>query len=579
MKKVRKSGKKYSVVVVLCMIAMIFWGKQVKVYARDNAGSTYKELFGRYTMAAVLSDEDGVYPYEKAYFGDEKDTVDAVTVLNYTALAMKNLNDDLKTGISFENFCEKYVYSNQYGRFSKSSVSVERLRKGAESTRGLASPLFTYDKIKDEITIKNETIKNQEMSGIFLGCYRDYRNGSNSTILYGVWKNVKFPEKIYGYIALELNDDGEIFHCYEVKSNDVEMDVEIYEDDFDSHGEPDGEIVYTIGDSKKEVVLPCQKKAYSQYKVLFENHEISVEDVDIRISSENKELIRTERSGEVPLDSISGKGKIGKTNITCTVKLLSGETIFIKSYPCILYQLSIFKNGAEYKGEEFKVAKNEKVTMTARLKGLENYEDIFNYHWWVSSSKDLTNVRGKSIEFTALRDSNWDKIKVSVLYKGKVHTTTEEELKIKIKTQNLKKGTVINDKKTNAVYKVTGNSSVQYNKSTKKVKVVTIPADITVNGIRYKVTSIAAKAFANNKKIKKVTIPTSIKSIGKQAFSGCKNLKTIIIKTKYLTKKSVGAKAFKGIHAKAKITVPKKQKKAYQKLLKTKGIGKKVKIR
>lgn len=579
MKKARKSGKKCSVVVVLCIIAMIFLGKKVTVYASDNEQSTYKELFSRYTMASVLSDEDGVYPYSQAYFGDEKDTADAVIVLNYTALAMKNLDDDSRRNIPFEDFCRKYVYNNQYGCFYESAISVEMLREGAESERALKSGLFTYDKMKDEITIENMETENQKIKGVFLGYCKYNRNGSNQTILYGVWKHTEFPEKIYGYIALKLNDNGKIFHCYEVESNDVKMDVEIYEDNFDSQGEPDGEIVYTIGDNKKEVLLPCQKKAYSQYKVLFENHEIFMEDVDIKISSQNKELIQVERTREVPLDSISGKGKIGKTDITCTVKLLSGETVFVKSYPCILYQLSILKNGAEYKGKEFKATKGEKVTMTARLKGLENYEDIFSYYWWISGCPELTNTRKKSIQFTALKDSEWDKIKVSVLYRGKVHTCMEEELKIKIKTQNLKRGTVISDKKTNAVYKVTGDSSVQYNKSSKKVKVITIPTTITVKKKKYRVTSIAVKAFANNKKIKKITIPTSIKSIGKQAFSGCRNLKTIVIKTKYLTRKSVGAKAFKGIHAKATIKVPKKQKKVYQKFLKTKGIGKKVKIK
>mgnify|MGYP000596236161 CR=1 FL=1 len=97
--------------------------------------------------------------------------------------------------------------------------------------------------------------------------------------------------------------------------------------------------------------------------------------------------------------------------------------------------------------------------------------------------------------------------------------------------------------------------------------------------MKYQVTSIAAKAFANNKKLTKIVIPASVRSIGKQAFSGCKNLKSITIKTTYLTKKSVGAKAFKGIHAKAAIKVPKKQKKAYTSLFKAKGVGKKVKIK
>ena len=117
------------------------------------------------------------------------------------------------------------------------------------------------------------------------------------------------------------------------------------------------------------------------------------------------------------------------------------------------------------------------------------------------------------------------------------------------------------------------------NKVDKKAKTAIIPTTVKVNGVNYQVTAIAAKAFANNKSLKKVVIPASVRKIGKQAFSGCKNLKTIIIKTPHLTKKSVGAKAFKGIYAKATIKVPKKQKKAYQKLLKSKGVGKKAKIK
>ena len=144
---------------------------------------------------------------------------------------------------------------------------------------------------------------------------------------------------------------------------------------------------------------------------------------------------------------------------------------------------------------------------------------------------------------------------------------------------SLKVGTKVTDKKTKAIYKVTGKNTVGYVKTTSKAKSITIPATVTINGAKCQVTSIGVKAFVNNKKLTKVVIPTSIKNIGKQAFSGCKNLKSITIKTPYLTNKSVGAKAFKGIHAKATIKVPKKQKKAYQKLLKARGIGKSVKVK
>ena len=146
--------------------------------------------------------------------------------------------------------------------------------------------------------------------------------------------------------------------------------------------------------------------------------------------------------------------------------------------------------------------------------------------------------------------------------------------------KTLKVGTKITDKKSKAVYKVTGKKTVQYVKSTvKNVKTINIPATITANKVKYQVTSIAAKAVKGNKKLTKVVIPASIKNIGTQAFAGCKNLKNITIKTSYLTKKKVGAKAFKGISAKAVIKVPKKQLKAYQKMLISKGVSKKAKIK
>ena len=144
----------------------------------------------------------------------------------------------------------------------------------------------------------------------------------------------------------------------------------------------------------------------------------------------------------------------------------------------------------------------------------------------------------------------------------------------------LKSGAKAVDKKTKATYKVTTSNTVQYVKaSSKKAKTVKVPSTITVNGVKCPVTSIAPKAMKGSKKLKKVIIPSSIRTIGTQAFAGCKNLKNITIQTPYLTKKSVGAKAFKGISNKAVIKVPKKQLKAYQKLLKTKGVSKKVKIK
>ncbi|MDD6071532.1 MAG: choice-of-anchor I family protein [Clostridiales bacterium] len=190
-------------------------------------------------------------------------------------------------------------------------------------------------------------------------------------------------------------------------------------------------------------------------------------------------------------------------------------------------------------------------------------------------------------------------------------------------------GTVISDAKTKASYKVIAsdadNKTVQYQKSTDtKAKKITIPDTVTLNGITYKVETIAKSAFKNNTKITKVTIGDNVKSIEEEAFSGCKNLKTvklgknvtsigdkafyncgkitsitipskvnkigkqafskckslkkITIKTTKLTSKNVGSKAFKGIHSKVVVKAPKSKLKAYKSILKEKGAGPKAEI-
>ena len=142
----------------------------------------------------------------------------------------------------------------------------------------------------------------------------------------------------------------------------------------------------------------------------------------------------------------------------------------------------------------------------------------------------------------------------------------------KPKTPN--KGTILKSK--NTTYTVTKKGSeVAFTKISSAAASVSIPNTVKIGGINYKVTSISPNAFKGNKKLSKVTIGANITSIGKNAFNGCKNLKTITIKSTKL--KSIGQNAFKGIKSTARIKVPKRLK-AYKKLLKGKGQGKKVKI-
>ena len=144
-------------------------------------------------------------------------------------------------------------------------------------------------------------------------------------------------------------------------------------------------------------------------------------------------------------------------------------------------------------------------------------------------------------------------------------------------------GTKIASKKGDT-YKVTDTSGkipeVELTKSAakKKAKTVVIPKTVKVDGVNYKVTAIAEKAFAGNKKLKTVVIGADIKKIGAKAFYKCVNLKKVTIQTTKLKAKSVGAKAFAKIHKKAVVKVPKEKKKAYKKWLKKRGIGGKQKI-
>lgn len=195
----------------------------------------------------------------------------------------------------------------------------------------------------------------------------------------------------------------------------------------------------------------------------------------------------------------------------------------------------------------------------------------------------------------------------SVIQKTEKHTCGKENAQTEHKPEVVKPlppaGTSVPDPKGEASYKVSETGKeVEYTGSVnKKAKKVVIPPTITVNGVTYKVTSIAPNAFKGNKKLttvtigsniesignkafykctslKKITIPSGVSRIGKQVFFGCKKLKTITIKSTALTSKNVGSKAFKGIHSKAKFKVPKAKLKEYKKLLKKKGATKKHKI-
>ncbi|MBC5714893.1 leucine-rich repeat protein [Roseburia sp. BX1005] len=102
----------------------------------------------------------------------------------------------------------------------------------------------------------------------------------------------------------------------------------------------------------------------------------------------------------------------------------------------------------------------------------------------------------------------------------------------------------------------------------KNKKSYKVPNKIKVCNYSYNVEFIADKAFRHCKTATKITLGANIKSVGRMAFSNCKKLKTLVIKSKKL--ETVGKKCFTNIDHKVNIDTPKGKYKKYKKLFKIK---------
>ena len=120
------------------------------------------------------------------------------------------------------------------------------------------------------------------------------------------------------------------------------------------------------------------------------------------------------------------------------------------------------------------------------------------------------------------------------------------------------------DKGVYQLYENTGTAML-VGITTEKIKELNIPATVSANGRTYKVTEIDEKVCQKLKKLKTVVFGKYVKIIGRKAFYQCAKLRTLIFKGKKL--KSVGEKAFEGIHKKAGATVPGGKYSLYKKLL------------
>lgn len=281
----------------------------------------------------------------------------------------------------------------------------------------------------------------------------------------------------------------------------------------------------------------------------------------------------------------------------------------VNVFPSVTYVKTLpktshpFNKRVDVQGYRVDGAKNIKVTLDARSERVLAVDAAGHGHW-MGTTKDqgkvdtLTLTGNKVIfvansEFTkgpqAEAEIDGDPLFVKVDesgfgygYEAKSIVDTAPKKPVVPARPVPKKGT----KHTvgSLIYKVTKSSAKAGTVAVTGVKKKTlttaaVPKTVKISGYTFKVTAIDAKAFNNCKKLKKVTIEVNIASIGKQAFKGCAKLNNITIKTTKLTSKKVGSQAFKGINAKATIKVPKKKLASYKKILKAKGVGKKVKIK
>lgn len=114
----------------------------------------------------------------------------------------------------------------------------------------------------------------------------------------------------------------------------------------------------------------------------------------------------------------------------------------------------------------------------------------------------------------------------------------------------------------------------------RKAKKLSVPSTVKQKGITYKVTVVGERVMKGNKKLVTVTLGKNIALIEKQAFAGCKNLKSMQLKGKAL--KTIRSGAFQKTSSKMVVSAKKmsrKQKLLLAKKMRKAGMSKKGKVK
>lgn len=182
----------------------------------------------------------------------------------------------------------------------------------------------------------------------------------------------------------------------------------------------------------------------------------------------------------------------------------------------------------------------------------------YNLKW----DKNFSSVTGDMTVYASWRDPRTGFV---------IDRNTKKPAKL---DSELTKGTV--------TYRVTSanvqNPRVCYvSNSNTEARTVTIPKTVTINGVKYKVVSIADNAFEDNANLTTLTIGANVTSIGIEAFCRCKKLSTVKITSKKLG--TIGNKAFYGIRNNATFSAYRSKLTSYQSKLKKSGINTTIRLR
>ena len=96
---------------------------------------------------------------------------------------------------------------------------------------------------------------------------------------------------------------------------------------------------------------------------------------------------------------------------------------------------------------------------------------------------------------------------------------------------------------TAANYHILSTSTASYDASLVTGTAATVPDTVSINGMTFKVVSVADGAFAGKTNVKTVKIGKNVTTIGKNAFKNCKNLTSVTIGAAVTT---IGDSAFQG---------------------------------